>query len=784
MKKTQLIELKNRIKNNLVSFIAIVMFVTFGIAIFIGLGWSGEAVSRSIDAELVRGNFHDYEVFFSSPISDKDIDELSNCKGIESLEGSNFYYKFFEFNGKKLQAKVEAITSDIDILTQVNGRLPKFANEIVVENSWAKKNGIQIGDRIVFDKDEFIPMLKDDVYVVCGLAESPEYISAIASNYETSSITATPIDCFMFVRKDAFNKDVFSGFAKLLIKSQGDADYIKRCLDDVCGSSNKYTIFTADNNASVSISTVIIDMFGQLKLNMALMFIIIGILICYSSVSRLVYKDIIHIGTKKALGFYKREITVSYLLYAGIASFLGCIIAILLARFAIEPLFASVLGNTYLFETPIYYFSAKEALMLSLIEIACTCISAFIACFSTLKMSARVLLLGGESVQMKTKVFEKTKLWQRTSLFTKCIINNFLKDSRRVTATLIGIAGCTALIVCGITFNNSVNDSFDYQFDYLQKHTGTISYDSSYKDASENIAKLLKDKDIQYANLYSSAVRLKTPDGGSVVAALNVGNSDYDKMFSIYTQDGKLHSSNEGVWLSCAFANNYGLTKGDTLTFIDTASVEHTVSIDGVFEFYMQCPRIVFSQSAYRKVFGSSAEYNTFFIDVCGEELEDLSKDLKSIDGYVGYIDYFANMSLSFSVLSGVSSALAYLYIVLAVLMAIFVLLDLFVMFVEEKKRDLITLMINGYSKKHARKYIYGDTILLSVIGIVLGVLIGIVMGHVNITSMYSDVSYYLNNVNYIACLIAVITTSVLTFIMTKIALKRIDSFSLADLNK
>lgn len=784
MKKTQFIEFINRIKTNLVSFIAIVMFVTFGVAIFIGLGWSGHAVSDSIYNELDRANFHDYEVFFSSPISEANILELSGCEGIHCAEGSNVYYEFFEVNGKKNQAKIEALTSDIDTLTQLDGALPKKINEIVVEKNWAKKNDIQIGDKIVFEKEEWIPMLKEYEYTVCGFAESAEYISAIAAGYETSSITATPVDCFMFIDKDAFNSDVFQGCAKLLIQSGRNIDYIKQCIDDVCGKNEKYTVFTVDNNASISISKVVIDMFDQLKLNMALMFIIIGILICFSSVSRLVYKDIIHIGTKKALGFHKSEITVSYLLYAGAASVLGCVFAILLARFVIEPLFLNVLNDTYLFEIPAYYFSVKEALILSLVEIICTCLSAFIACFSTLKMNARTLLLGGKTVQMKSKVFETTGLWQRTSLFTKCIINNFLNDSRRVTATLIGIAGCTALIVCGITFNNSVNDSFDYQFDHLQEYKGVISYDPSCKDASKNIASLLDDKDTQYANLYSSAVRLKTPDGGSVVASLNVGNTDFDKMFSIYSQDDQLHSVNEGVWLSCAFANNYGLNAGDTVTFIDTASVEHSAIIDGVFEFYMQCPRIIFSEDAYMEVFGNNAGANTFFVNICESELEELSKDLENIDGYVGYVDYFANMSQSFSVVSGVSSALAYLYIALAILMAIFVLLDLFVMFVEEKKRELITLMINGYSKKHAREYIYKDTFLLTVIGIILGVVIGIIMGRINITSMYSDVSYYLNRVNYTACLIAVITTTIITFIMTKTALKRINSFSLADLNK
>ncbi len=784
MKRTQWIELYKRITENKVSFIAIIMFVTFGIAIFAGLSWSGIAISTSIDNELERCNFHDYEVMFAVPVSEESIEAFTQKAGISAAEGGNIFYRSFELRGKQTQAKIESVTTDINKLSQIEGRLPENAEEIVVEKNWAEKNAIDIGDKISFSPEGMFSVLKHDEFTVCGLAESPEYISAIAASYETSSATGTPIDCIMFVHKDAFNMNLLRGYSKLLVKSAQSSEEVELIIKEVFGNDAVYTLFTVSNNASISISKVIIDMFAQLKVNMALMFLVIGILVCFSSASRLVYKDIKLIGTKKSLGFYKMDITVSYLLYAGVASFIGCVLGISLARFAIEPLFLSVLNNTYLFEIPVFYFSISDALLLSAAEIICTGISAYIACASTIKMNTVVLLSGGEPPKIKAKWFERLSLWQRTSLFTKCIVNNLITDSRRVSATLIGIAGCTALIICGITFNNSVKNSFNYQFEHIQDYKGIIIYDPSREDASVNISGLLDKKGIRYSDLYSSAVRLKTPDGGSLVASLNVGNADFDKMFSVYSQDNQLHSVNEGVWLSCAFANNYGIEKGDTVTFIDTAAVEHSAIVDGVFEYYLQCPRIIFSEEAYKKVFGCEAVFNTFFIDICGAELEALSEELENTNGYVGCSDYYATMSGSFSILSGVSSALAYLYIVLAVLMAVFILLDLFVMFVDEKKRELITLMINGYSKKHARKYIYKDTVLLTAIGIILGVLIGIAMGHIIITSMNSDESYFLNNVNYAACLISITTTALLTFIMTKIALKRIDSFSLSDLNK
>lgn len=765
-------------------FVAIIMFVTFGIAIFAGFGWSGTAVSRSIDSKLEKCNFHDYEVMFTVPVSEENIETFEKKDGIDSVEGSNICYRFFDFNDKKAQAKIESVTTEIDKLYQIEGQLPVRTGEIVVEKTWAKGNDVSIGDKISFEPEGVFSALEDDEFTVCGLAESPEYISAIAAGYEASSKTSTPVDCIMFVSEEAFNTDLFNGYSKLILKSRRSSEEIEHYLKDICGKDAEYTVFTVSNNASLSISKVIIDMFGDLKLNMALMFIITGILVCFSSVSRLVYKDIELVGTKKALGFRQREITVSYLLYAGAASVIGCVLGILIARFAIESLFLSVLSDTYLFEPPVFYFSISEALFLSAVEMLCTGLAAYIACASTLKMNTVTLLAGGDPSENKIKWFEHFSIWQRTPLFTKCIINNLITDSRRVRATLIGIAGCTALIVCGITFSNSINDSFDYQFDKIQKYKGIVSYDSQFEEASENIADILENRGIGYATIYSSMARLKTPDGDSVVASLNVGNEDLDDMITPFTHNGERHSVKEGIWLSCAFADNYGIEAGDTVTYVDAVMTEHTVTIAGVYEYYMQCPKLLFSEDAYEKEYGALPNSNAMFVTACGAELEELAEELEDVDGFVASEDYYATMFNSFSIITGISSAIMYLYVALAVLMAVFVLLDLFVMFVEEKKRELIILMINGYTLKHARKYIYSDTVLLTIIGIILGIAAGVIMGHININSMMSDISYYLNRINFFACFIAAASAVLLILLMIRTALKRIDNFELTDLNK
>ena len=801
MKKTQWIDLQKKIQGSMASFIAIVMFVTFGMAVFMGFDWSGKAITKSIDAQFEQDKLHDFEIFVPAGISEDQIEKLKSTKEISSLEASFYYADAFTLNDDKLQAKIELITSDIDCLSQIEGALPRGNREIVFEKNWAKENDVKVGDKIHFELTGAMALLfKDNIFTVCGLAESPAYISAIANHYEVSVQNSLPIDTIAFVSEDSFDNTDYFRFTKLLLRCDSlrgmltesdeykeESSRLKDIIDNDLAhifGSDAYSIFTRNSNASESMLKIIIDMFSKLKMDMASMFLIIGILVCFSTISRLVYKDMKQIGTKKALGFVKKEVLNLYLLYSASAAIIGTVLGILLARFVIEPAFASVIGNNFLYEKAVYVFSPMQAIILMLIEIVCICLAAYIACNTTLKKSAIVLLAGGEPPVQRRRFYEKTKAWDGLSLFTKSVVNNLMSDRRRILATLIGIAGSTALVVCAWSFHNAIYKSFDYQFDKLQEYTGILYYNNQIDADTSDIEAVLKKEDIAYTKIYESTIKLIAPDGGSVVSSIHVPQTELGDFEKLYTLDGKQHNLDDGAWVSCAFANNYGLEELGFANYADADSSEHEVPLGGVYEFYMQCPKLIMSKELYKKTYGEEPRYNAFLIDADTNEIINLDKKLSACENYLGIRDYYEDMEISFGIIKGVVGAITYLYIALAILMAIFVLLNLFVMFVEEKKYEIITMMVNGYSKKHARRYISTDTVLLCILGIVLGIALGLLIGHKTVLDMTSDVSYYIQEISLDACLIGAVSSALLTTIMCNLALKRINGFKLADLNK
>ena len=124
------------------------------------------------------------------------------------------------------------------------------------------------------------------------------------------------------------------------------------------------------------------------------------------------------------------------------------------------------------------------------------------------------------------------------------------------------------------------------------------------------------------------------------------------------------------------------------------------------------------------------------------------------------------------------------IYLALAVLMAIVVLLNLNFMFIDEKKRELIVLMINGFSVKDAKKYIYNDTFVLTVLGIILGLVVGAIMGSITVGTIEPMTAFFFKGIDWTAILVGTAVTAVLSFVMSLIALRRIPAFKLTDINK
>ena len=154
MKKTQLKELFNNIKRTKVSFISITLFVALGVAMFLGLTWTGETVKNTANREMDEGKLYDLKIDYPYGFSRTDIDKIFKLDGVDEIEPYRCSYGFYENNFEKYQIKVCQLNSNISLPLQIKGKLPQKIGEIAVEGRFAKEHHIHIGDVITLKTDD------------------------------------------------------------------------------------------------------------------------------------------------------------------------------------------------------------------------------------------------------------------------------------------------------------------------------------------------------------------------------------------------------------------------------------------------------------------------------------------------------------------------------------------------------------------------------------------------------------------------------------------------------
>jgi len=366
-------------------------------------------------------------------------------------------------------------------------------------------------------------------------------------------------------------------------------------------------------------------------------------------------------------------------------------------------------------------------------------------------------------------------------------VNNCVNDKRRLFSTLVGVAGCTALIVTAITLNDDVLSSYDAQYENIYGFNAIAYSSKDAEGANDSVETALRDEGSTTAQvlmrMFMSTNAAENHSTMRLIVPKN--NEEFEQIYHINVLDGAPYDpAGEGVWVTEAYAEHLGAKVGDEVVLDGSDGELHRVRIAGFYEFKLTYHEMVMGRELYEREFNTELEPSTLLVNTQGRSVEELKPALKNVQGFDSILDDKTYQWGNFEAFSSVSSTVVLIYLILAALMAVVVLLNLNVMFIEEKKRDLIVLMINGFSVKDAKRYIYNDTIVLTAIGIILGLVLGAIMGSVTVGSIEPETACFFKGIAWRAIVVGIVGSALLSIIMSLIALRRIPRFSLTDINK
>ena len=557
------------------------------------------------------------------------------------------------------------------------------------------------------------------------------------------------------------------------------------------------TIIGRGQSSGVLVGSVFSEMLSKLRYSMASLFLIVGILVCYSAVSRIVNDQMISIGTKKALGLNQKEITRYYMTYTMLATLIGVILGLVGGYVVVQYILLTAFSGSFIIEhMQIYLVIDPSIIAVCLAEFVIIGLVTYAACARILKRPAVELLKGPAPDGGRKRIYESMGIWSKLSLMSKTIINNCVNDGRRVFATLVGVAGCTALLVTAIMLRDDIFGSLDKQYSDYYKFDSLVLFENysgnadELQETEEGIADVLDEYGLEYSEVTYTRIAVSMPSGmmsyGNVFIPYD--EDSFSRLFVMESEE-KYNYNNpyDGVWISGTYSNYFDTPVNSRLTLYDSKGEKVTTNIDGYFKNYLTGYQMVMSPEKYEELMGEEALPNCYIVDtgsLSAEELDKLTDDLGEVDDYLMTEDYYGITKRTYDSMSTLAVAMVALYIVLSIIMALLVLLNLMTMFVNEKKKELIVLMINGFSIKDAKRYIYSDTIVLTVIGTILGLFLGTAVGYVSLVCCESESTIFLKTPDPAALVIGTLGSFLLTYVISKISLKKIEKFRLRDINE
>ncbi len=538
-------------------------------------------------------------------------------------------------------------------------------------------------------------------------------------------------------------------------------------------SNTGYSSFVQDKDSIKNIGEVF-----------PIVFFLVAVLISLTSMTRMVEEQRMQIGTLKALGYNKFQIASKYVLYSSLA----CIIGGLLGMNVGFILIPSLIWRMYevMYQVPQFLISFNwEYGGAGLIIISACIIGATI--YSTVKelREQPAILMRPKSPKLGKRVLlERINIiWKRLSFSRKVTIRNIFRYKKRFMMTIIGILGCTSLILAGFGLKDSIGSLMPNQYGKIFKYDFQINLKEGLNDDQkvEYMNNLNENEDIEEA--IETLILTKTAINGEneedVQIIIPKDQNELDKMISLISiyDDNKIELQKGQICITDKLAQILGVKKGDTITLKDDDQ-EKQIVVSDVTENYVYHYAYM-TLETYQDLYGDKYETNAILTKnkEKTEEEDKLATEIMN-ENEVASLTRNSNVE---DVMNTTMESLNYVVVVLIVsagLLAFAVLYNLSNVNISERIRELATIKVLGFYDKEVYSYVTRETILLTIIGIFLGLIGGYFLNYFIIGTCEIDMlrfSKIIHPISYLYAILITVAFTIIVNIFTYFALKKID---------
>ncbi|MDO5112140.1 MAG: hypothetical protein Q4E65_07530 [Clostridia bacterium] len=791
-RKTHMVSLFADIRRSVPICASLSAIVMMGVLFYVGIVFASQGIRDSMDDYFRRVRYQDFLVSSSSGFSDADIARLRALPDVEDVEGGFVFDAYLPLGRDKRVVSVQSLTTRMNDAELVAGRLPAGDGECVIEEAMLNE-GLAIGDALELDFASLTSLvnarkwnLADAIrqyfggsfslrtfntheWTVTGVIRHPAAAVYVEDRRGISSLGGGFVQNYVFLAPEAIRgmtgddpynilyvRDKETAHAYSDAARQASA----RIKDEIAQLDPEWSILERSDTILYQSMKIASENLSRTGLSFACIFIGVAALVCYTSFTRVIQDRRVVIGMQKANGLRVSELLRHYLLYAAFCAIPGVLSGIAAGYLLLQPFLVQSYMTNLTIGAYTYAFAYPTAIVSALVALSVIISSALVAVIRLLRRPAAQLMRAqnddGDGSRLGAWLNQRG-----ISMRHAILILNLRADTNRLITTVLSIAGCTALIVIGLSMKLGLARIPDMQYRQIQKNDTILTLQDD-ADA-DKWRKFLDQQGVAHAqpvHAYACGFRFKQAYNlATVIVAMDEGVTEDVALLDPYT-GRPVALPDAGILLSVRTSEYFGVAPGDSIELIEADGATYSATVSGVIDNYID-HLIVMRAGYYQAISGKEAAVNQYYLRLDGQPDDALIAAASREAGYVGYTSA-EYKRVQFDSLSASMNALVALMIGLSAALAVVVLYQLMQLTLNKKAAELSVMYANGFTGQELRGYISKENKVMTVLGLLLGVGAGVGMTDRVMRTLESDTVRTLHGANPTACLLAVGLTALL----------------------
>ena len=487
-------------------------------------------------------------------------------------------------------------------------------------------------------------------------------------------------------------------------------------------------------------------------------FFLVAALVCMTTMTRMVDEQRNEMGTLKALGYSKLQIASKYIIYALIASILGSILGCSLGMYLFPTVIFNAWNTLYNIDQIKFLFQPGLILLASGSVTGITLLATLYSIYSELiEMPSQLMRPKAAKAGKKILLERITFIWKRLSFLQKVTARNIFRYKKRFFMTIIGIAGCSALLVAGFGINDSISDIVNQQYNVIYHYDATVSAKTS--EITSQIKSLKGVKDVYEEDHLAVTTKIENKDISTTVHIIS-NDKKFKDFCTLFNGNNEFDLDDSSVLISQKMATKLNKKAGDTIKIKDANNKVIKAKIKGVFTNYVG-HHIYASESLY-KSWNTNAKTTHIYLIKSKKTTKKFERNLgnkiMNIDG-VQSVTFYSSLQKNFKDMIKSISYIVVVLVISAACLAFVVLYNLSNVNISERKREIATIKVLGFTRKEVDAYINRETILLTILGSLIGLGIGIGLHHLIMNLAEMDDIMFGRTINSISYVISFVMT-------------------------